>query len=112
MIFFSLLKENRVAFVQSDLYYMPRTPKITADFVIIRLLGDRRKIAGEDFSRIRIDRGKQLDFWADRIIEYLDQGLKVFTFSNNRFEGHAPATLLRLAERIAQRRENDAGDGQ
>jgi len=101
--FYDLLTNHRVALVQSDLYYMPRITRVTADFVIIRLLGDRRKVPDDDFSHRRLDRGAQLDFWADRIVDYLQQGLTVFTFSNNRFEGHAPETLARLQERLAQR---------
>lgn len=101
--FYDLLSAHNVAVVQSDLYYMPKITQTTTDFAIIRLLGDRRKIPDEDFSKLRLDRGAQLDYWADRIIEYLDQGLKVFTFSNNRFEGHAPATIGRLQERIEAR---------
>ncbi|MBN2425551.1 MAG: DUF72 domain-containing protein [Calditrichaceae bacterium] len=97
--FYKLLKDHQTALVLNDLYYMPRVQRITAGFTYIRLLGNRRQIP-DDFSHIRIDRDKDLDWWATLIDECLEKELEVYAYSNNRYQGHAPATIRMLAERL------------
>ncbi|MBD3226171.1 MAG: DUF72 domain-containing protein [Caldithrix sp.] len=92
---YEMLDKHNVALVLHDLYYMPRIIKITADFTYIRLLGNRKKIP-HDFSHVRINREKDLDWWADWIKKFLDKDLQVYVYSNNRYEGHAPETIRRL----------------
>ncbi len=93
--FYDLLNHHNVALVLNDLYYMPRLTKTTADFTYIRFLGNR-KLVPDDFSHRRIDRAKDLDWWHEWIEKFLTEGLEVFAYSNNRYEGHAPATIKEL----------------
>ena len=94
--FFDLLEKHRCSLVLQDLYYMPPFFRFTAPFTYIRLLGNRRQIP-EDFSRVRVERAQELDDWARCVVEILSEGLEVFAYSNNRYQGHAPETVRTLA---------------
>ena len=93
---YQMLAARNVALVMSDLYYMPRQPVRTADFAYIRLLGDRRQIP-QDMGEIVKDRTEDLTFWRDQIVTLREEGYDVFAFANNKYEGHAPTTVRRLA---------------
>ena len=98
--FYDLLRKHKVALVLNDLYYMPRIVEITADFVFIRLLGNRKQIP-DDFSHVRVNRDKDLDWWSDWINQFLEKELEVWVYSNNRYQGHAPSTITELQKRIS-----------
>jgi uncharacterized protein YecE (DUF72 family) len=98
--FYDLLRKHDIALVLNDLYYMPRIIEITTDFTFIRLLGNRKQIP-DDFSHVRVNRDKDLDWWADWINQFLEKELEVWVYSNNRYQGHAPSTIAELQKRLA-----------
>jgi len=89
--FSQLLKKHKVVLVLADLNYMPKPDKVTTNFTSIRLLGKRGDIP-DDFSRIRLDRERELKLWSERIRIYIQRRFEIFVFANNRFQGHGPAT--------------------
>ena len=97
--FYDLLRKHKIALVLNDLYYMPRVIELTADFVYIRLLGNRKQIPN-NFSKVRVNRDEDLDWWADWINKFLEKELEVWVYSNNRYQGHAPSTIVELKKRI------------
>ena len=97
--FFELLEKYKCAFVVQDLYYMPKLVRLTAPFVYIRLIGDRRKIK-EDFTHIQEEKDDKLADWAKRIMDMLKEGIDVYVYSSNRYEGFAPATAENLRGKI------------
>lgn len=97
--FFEMLRQYNVALVLNDLYYMPRKIELTADFTYIRLLGNRKQIP-DDFSNARINRDKDFDWWTEWIRKFQEKELEVFIYSNNRYQGHAPATIRSIQERL------------
>lgn len=99
--FYDLLRAHNVALTHVDLPWMPRNTPVTADFVYIRWLGDRRKIA-DDFSYVRPEfaRPDDLEWWSRQIERMLERGLEVFGYANNHYEGHSPATIRALQERL------------
>ncbi len=97
--FYDLLRKHKVALVLNDLYYMPRVIELTANFVYIRLLGNRKQIP-DNFSKVRVNRDKDLDWWADWINKFLEKELDVWVYSNNHYQGHAPSTIVELQKRI------------
>lgn len=99
--FYDLLKEYNVALVLNDLYYMPRIIELTANFVYVRLLGNRKQIP-DDFSHVRINRDKDLNWWADWINQFIEKELEVWVYSNNRYQGHAPSTITELQKRLSK----------
>lgn len=97
--FFELLEKYKCAFVVQDLYYMPKVVRLTASFVYIRLIGDRRKIK-DDFTHIQVAKDDKLDDWAKRIVEMLKEGIDVYVYCSNRYEGFAPGTAENLRGKI------------
>ncbi len=97
--FFDLLENYKCGFILQDLYYMPKYYRITAPFTFIRLLGNR-KLIPDDFSHVRIDRENALNDWAKRIVEMVSEGMDVYAYSNNRYQGHAPTTVSNLIDKI------------
>lgn len=97
--FFEMLREYNVALVLNDLYYMPRKIELTADFTYVRLLGNRKQIP-DDFSHVRINRDKDFHWWTDWIRKFQEKELEVFVYSNNRYQGHAPATIRAIQEHL------------
>jgi uncharacterized protein YecE (DUF72 family) len=90
-----MLSNHNAAIVLQDLHYMPKLDWITADFTVIRWLGRRKDI--EQFDRIQIDRTKELEVWADRVRNFLEQGVDVFGFFNNHYAGHSPESVRQFA---------------
>jgi uncharacterized protein YecE (DUF72 family) len=90
-----MLSNHNAAIVLQDLHYMPKLDWITADFTVIRWLGRRKDI--EQFDRIQIDRTKELEVWADRVQNFLEQGVDVFGFFNNHYAGHSPESVRQFA---------------
>jgi uncharacterized protein YecE (DUF72 family) len=68
-------------------------------FLFLRLIGnDRDKLPNDrDLQR---PQDEILDRWAVRIAAQLDQGIDVFAYIHNPFEGHSPASVRRLWERV------------
>jgi len=97
--FYEMLRKHKVALVLNDLYYMPRVIELTADFTYIRLLGNRKQIPS-DFSHVRIPRDKDISWWTEKINRFLKKELEVFVYSNNRYQGHAPATSGALVDKF------------
>jgi uncharacterized protein YecE (DUF72 family) len=105
----SLLKTRKTALVLVDHIWMPgpreygRTEGlITADFVPIRLIGDRRGIekVTTTWDRVVVDREERLQDWAALIRDALRKGLDVQAFANNHYAGFGPATARRLTELV------------
>lgn len=108
-----LLEKHRVCWVWSDTTPLNERnlapfefQPLTTDFLYLRLLGHTVTKYDADGKRIhRYDkllwkREAALDSWALRIQRQLDEIRNVWTFVNNHYEGFAPATCQRLAERL------------
>lgn len=96
---FDLLKEKNISFCLIDHPCMPRKNIVTADFVYIRFLGDRKAI-DNDFSFVRFDKREELDWWTELITEHALHGREIYAYFNNHYSGHAPSTALDLIDRI------------
>lgn len=107
----SLLREHRVAAVLIDHPWMPppraqlERGMVTTDFSYIRLLGDRYAIEKKTTSwgAIVEDRSERIGEWAEVILEIArSAGLSaVWTFINNHFAGHGPASCRELGSRLS-----------
>jgi len=109
----SLLEKYRVAWVWSDtsplnernlapFEFLP----LTADFLYVRLLGDYGTKYGGDgkhlhsYGKLLWKREAALESWALRIERHLGDVRSVWAFVSNHFEGFAPETAQRLAQRL------------
>ena len=72
----------------------------TADFAYVRLLGAEKDIV--DYSRIQIDRSRELEGWAGVISRLAKQGRSVYAYTSNYFAGHSPASARDLQRLLHQ----------
>jgi len=110
--FADLLRRYRVALVLVDQAWMPHGDEVagefdpvTADFVYIRLLGDRKEIEAltTTWDEEVIDRRERLERWADLVAQIVERRVETLIYVNNHYAGHAPATADRLHDMILQR---------
>ena len=101
----ALLSEHNVALALTDARWIPRRQMLslaerpTADFVYLRWMGADREIV--DYSRIQIDRSRELELWAGVISQLAHRGRTIHGYVNNHFAGHSPASLREL-QRLLQ----------
>lgn len=102
----AILRRHRTALVLVDLPYMPHPASLardldlfTADFVYVRLIGDRKatEAATETFDHIALDKSDSLARWADFLRPAVARGTETYAYANNHFAGHGPATIRELA---------------
>ncbi len=100
----ALLAEHRVALALVDGRWIPRKPmlalleKPTADFHYVRWMGPNRDLV--DYSRIQIDRKKELETWAKALTMIAGRMRVAYGYVNNHFAGHSPANVRMLQEMV------------
>ena len=103
--FADLLKENNVALVLQDHSLMPSAERvfstidpITADFVYIRLLGDRKAIEAKTtvWNQVVEDKTASMTSWVDVCQMVQRRGIPQYVYFNNHYEGFAVASVERF----------------
>ena len=103
----ALLAEHNVALALTDARWIPRKQMLalaerpTANFTYIRWMGANREIV--DYSRVQLDRTRELEVWAKVIGDVADRGIDVFGYVNNHFAGHSPASARELMTMLGQK---------
>jgi uncharacterized protein YecE (DUF72 family) len=102
----ALLAEHNVAVAFVDARWIPRKMMMTlagrptSDVAYIRWMGPNRDLV--DYSRIQVDRGRELESWA-AVIAALGRRVKtVYGYVNNHFAGHSPASARDLQRLLHQ----------
>ena len=102
----ALLAEHNVALAISEGRWIPRKQMMqlaarpTADFAYVRLMGMDQSIV--DYSRVQVDRTRDLESWASVLWPYAEQGREAFVYVNNHFAGHSPASARDLQRLLRQ----------
>jgi uncharacterized protein YecE (DUF72 family) len=102
----ALLAEHAVALALTDARWVPRKQMLTlggrptADFVYIRWMGGNRDIV--DYSRIQIDRSRELEEWVGVLATLAKVSVKVYGYVNNHFAGHSPQSVRELQILLGQ----------
>jgi uncharacterized protein YecE (DUF72 family) len=100
-----LLKENNVALVLQDHSFMPSVERVfstidplTADFIYIRLLGDRKAIEAKTtiWNQVIEDRTASMNSWVDVCQMVQRHGIPQYVYFNNHYEGFAVASVQRF----------------
>ena len=102
--FADALREYNVALVLNDTSFVPRPWEmkeqfdlVTADFLYVRWLGDRKGIEKQTttWDKPIIDRQADLRNWVDLLRRLVtDKRIrKLIAYANNHYAGHAPATV-------------------
>jgi uncharacterized protein YecE (DUF72 family) len=100
----ALLAEHRVALAAVDGRWIPRRVALrlaqqpTTDFAYIRWMGPDRSLV--DYSRIQVDRSKELDAWTAIMPAIATRVDAVYGYINNHFAGHAPASVRELHAKL------------
>ena len=108
-----LFEKRRLCWVWSDMSGLNERNQapfefqpLTTDFLYLRLLGDaltKYDATGQRvhrYGKLLWKREAALDSWALRIQRHLAEIRGVWTFVNNHYEGFAPESCQRLAERL------------
>ena len=102
----ALLAEHGVALALSDGKWIPRKQMMalaarpTASFHYVRLMGANRDIV--DYSRIQIDRARELEQWSAALETTAETGMDAFVYINNHFAGHSPQSARELQRLFRQ----------
>jgi uncharacterized protein YecE (DUF72 family) len=108
-----MLEKRRLCWVWSDMSPLNERNEapfefrpLTTDFLYLRLLGDaltRYQANGDTihrYGKLLWKREAALESWALRIQRHLGEVRSVWAFVNNHYEGFAPGTSQRLAQRL------------
>jgi uncharacterized protein YecE (DUF72 family) len=77
---------------------LPRLTEVTADFLYLRWLGDRREI--EKYDRVQIDREDSFRAWEADVMGALGRVREVYGYFNNHWAGHSPASANEMKRRL------------
>lgn len=93
-----LLRARRAALAWTQWRELPRLTDVTADFLYLRWLGDRRAI--ETYDRVQIDRTDAFDAWERDLVRALPGVREVYGYFNNHWAGHSPASANEMKRRL------------
>jgi uncharacterized protein YecE (DUF72 family) len=102
----ALLAEHHVALTLTDGRWITRQQMLelaarpTAGFTYIRWMGPDRAIV--DFSRIQVDRTREIENWSAVMQALAGKGIDVFGYVNNHFAGHSPSSARDLQRLLGQ----------
>jgi uncharacterized protein YecE (DUF72 family) len=98
----ALLAEHHVALTLVEGKWIPRRTMValaerpTADFAYIRLMGPDRDLV--DYSRVQVDRRDELEVWTKVMAVLAPKATFTYTYVNNHFSGHSPASARMILE--------------
>ncbi len=87
---YELLERHGVALGWSENQYLVTPPRITADFIYLRMIGDRSL---EKLGQTQKDRSEEMASWATHIRDASDDVKRAYVFFNNHFAGFGPASV-------------------
>jgi uncharacterized protein YecE (DUF72 family) len=102
----ALLRDRNIGLTLVDGRWIPRKVMLalarrpTADFAYIRWMGPNRDLV--DYSRVQVDRTREVDAWIDAIEEMPDSVTDVYGYVANTFSGHSPATARDIQYKLGQ----------
>jgi len=104
-----LLRRRGVALALVEGRSLPRDRVIelaihpTADFGYVRWMGTGGGKRIEDFSRVQVDRERELSVWAMALAALAARVERAYGYFGNQFQGHAPASARAMQRLIGQK---------
>lgn len=89
------LSEQKFCLVWNEVDGVENPAPVTADFVYLRLVGDR-SIPDEEFGQVRRDKTAVLQKWAGRLESVRDRLSLAVIVANNHLEGFGPVTANKM----------------
>lgn len=96
-----LLRRHGVALAWTEWRELPRVSDVTADFLYLRWLGDRRAI--EKYDRVQVDREESFRAWEADLMKVFGEVREVYGYFNNHWAGHSPASANEMKRRLGLR---------
>ena len=84
---YAMLRASNIAMVWSFNQYLETPPEPTADFMYLRMVGDRELT---EFTGIQKDRSAEMEKWASIVKEKASKFEDGYVFFNNHFAGFSP----------------------
>ena len=95
---FASLRAHGAALAWTEWRDLARLTQVTADFLYLRWLGDRREI--ERYDRVQVDRSESFSAWDRDLSRVLPEVREVFGYFNNHWAGHSPASANEMKRRL------------
>jgi uncharacterized protein YecE (DUF72 family) len=92
------MRRHRAAVAWTEWRDLPRVTEVTADFLYLRWLGDRREV--DVYDRVLIDRTASFDQWEKDLRRVLPEVREVYGYFNNHWAGHSPASANEMKKRL------------
>ncbi|MGD6810751.1 MAG: DUF72 domain-containing protein [Candidatus Bathyarchaeia archaeon] len=92
-----VLKSNKIALAWVDSPLMPQTLELTADFVYLRLEGDRGNVNGL-LGKVEVDRSVDIKAWAEKLAPFKARGVGMFGYFGKFYSGFPPLDARRFLE--------------
>jgi uncharacterized protein YecE (DUF72 family) len=93
-----LLRAHGVAVAWTEWRELARVTQVTAPFLYLRWLGDRREI--EKYDRVQIDREDSFRSWEADVMAAVGRVTEVYGYFNNHWAGHSPASANEMKRRL------------
>ena len=93
-----LLRARGVALAWTAWRDLARLTEVTADFLYLRWMGDRRAI--ERFDRVQIEREADLDSWERELRGALPRVREIYGYFTTHWAGHSPASANAMKRRL------------
>lgn len=90
-----LLRDNGVSLVHVTLPILQE--ELTAEFVYMRLEGDRKKVDGT-LGKTEVDRTEDISKWASQITDILNQKMEVFAYFSKFYSGFPPSDAQQILD--------------
>ena len=87
---YALLGDRNVAMVWTENQYLRSPSKVTADYVYLRMVGDREIT---EFKEIQKDKGAEMRAWYKELEEAADSVKGAMVFFNNHYAGFGPGSV-------------------
>jgi|SRR5882762_5864753 len=100
--FADVLREYKVALALTDTSFLPRPwemkekfDPVTADFVYVRWLGNRKQIERQTttWDKTVVDRSDDMKHWVELFRQFMRRDLKIYAYANNHYAGNGPGTV-------------------
>ncbi len=95
---YEMLRRHRASLAWTEWRDLPRVTEVTADFLYLRWLGDRREI--ERYDRVQVDRSDSFRSWEADLLRVFGEVREVFGYFNNHWAGHSPASANEMKRRL------------
>jgi uncharacterized protein YecE (DUF72 family) len=92
------LRRHNAAIAWTEWRDLSRRTDITADFLYLRWLGDRRQI--DVYDHVQVDREESFNAWEADLLRVIPEVREVYGYFNNHWAGHSPASALEMKRRL------------